>query len=237
MVGRIWVAAAVLFGLSGCASVSFDRLDPGVMTGSVIVMWLGEGGPSGDGSFLFVPDPADPLIFKRPRGAGPAPVIKPAMMYTDGGSIPRLAQVFNGLHPWGYAPAYMIHDWVFTAHHCVVDNDPDPIYAPIRDVAFDDSAKILGEAIKTLIAQNQVKDNDLAGTAITGAVDTILARNLWEKRGSCAETKVSARDRLAAQRALSGASTARSPRDFRELDARLPSPQAGSARIVARVKL
>nr|WP_249779640.1 DUF1353 domain-containing protein [Bradyrhizobium sediminis] len=34
-------------------------------------------------------------------------------MYTDGGSIPRIAQIFNGLSPWGFGPAYIVHDWIF----------------------------------------------------------------------------------------------------------------------------
>jgi len=37
----------------------------GSFYGSVFVMWVGEGNGSGDGNFLFVPDPRDPLIFTR----------------------------------------------------------------------------------------------------------------------------------------------------------------------------
>lgn len=67
-------------------------------------------------------------------------------MYTDGGSISRIAQVFRGLNPWGYAPSYMIHEWVFTAHHCIVDRMSNAQYDEIANVKFEDSAIILGEA-------------------------------------------------------------------------------------------
>src|SRR4051794_8776624 len=85
--------------LSGCASLPPVGYAPGQFSGEVIVMWIGEGdGSSGDGRFLFVPNPRRPLVFKRAAG-GPGAQVKPRMMYTDGGSIPRIAQVFRGLSP------------------------------------------------------------------------------------------------------------------------------------------
>ncbi len=39
----------------------------GQFSGSVVVLWLGDGpGSQGDGRFLFVPQPNDPLRFTRP---------------------------------------------------------------------------------------------------------------------------------------------------------------------------
>ena len=148
MIHRALAALAVLLGLSGCITVDYSRLNPGTLSGSLFVMWIDEGGSSGDGTFLFVPDPHDPLTFRRSDPTQPGAVIRPGMMYTDGGSIPKIAQVFNGLSPWGYAPAYMIHDWLFVAHHCIVDGEDGPRFDQVRSVTFEDSAEILGEAIR-----------------------------------------------------------------------------------------
>lgn len=54
--------------LSGCATVDYLHTPAGHFTGSVFVMWVGEGNGSGDGNFLFVPDPRDPLILTRVNG-------------------------------------------------------------------------------------------------------------------------------------------------------------------------
>jgi len=113
--------------LAGCASVDPDyaSLMAGHFKGSLVVVWVGEGGGPGDGRFLYVPDPDDPLTFKRNDPKAPGAVIRPGIMYTDGGSIPKIAQAFRGFSPWGYAPAYMIHDWLFVARHCLKDGSPD----------------------------------------------------------------------------------------------------------------
>lgn len=105
--------AALGLALSGCATVDYLHTPAGQFKGTVFVMWVGEGNGSGDGNFLFVPDPRDPLIFTRADPQSLGGVIQPGLMYTDGGSIPKIAQVFNGFSPWGYAPGYMIQDWLF----------------------------------------------------------------------------------------------------------------------------
>ena len=130
------MAALALF-LGGCATVDCPR-PPGHFTGSVFVMWVGEGNQSGDGNFLFVPDPRDPLIFPRASPQSHGAVIGPAIRYTDGGSISKIAQVFNGFSPSGYAPAYMIHDWLFVGGYCLVDGEAGSRFNQIRDVNFDD---------------------------------------------------------------------------------------------------
>ncbi len=188
------VFLAVLLGLtvSGCALVDYAHTTAGRLQGTVLVMWVSEGDSSGDGNFLFVPDPDDPLIFYRPNANSHGAVIQPGMMYTDGGSIPKIFQVFNGLSPWGYAPAYMIHDWLFVSRHCIVDGTPLERAEQVRDVEFDDSAAILGEAIHTLVETKKVKRNDFAGETITGAVDSVVARNLWDETGACAKSVVEA---------------------------------------------
>jgi hypothetical protein len=107
-------------------------------------------------------------------------------MYTDGGSIPKIAQVFNGFSPWGYAPGYMIHEWLFVGRHCLVDGELVSRFAQILDVDFNDSATILAEAIQALIASNQVKRNDIASETISSAVDSIVVKKLWDETGACA---------------------------------------------------
>lgn len=189
--------------LPACATSTLPEPQPGAFNGRVFVMWVGEGGRSGDGRFLFVPDPKAPLTFKRP---GSKQTIRPEMMYTDGGSIPRVAQVFNGLSPWGYAPAYMIHDWMFVARHCRRDGDSDPAYVKAPDLSFQDSYHILDEAISTLVTERKVARNDVARSAITAAVASPIARKLWDESGACANEKVRPEDIAAAEAAIPGSS-------------------------------
>lgn len=90
--------------LTACGVVNYDAVRPGRFTGSLLVMWVGEGGESGDGRFVYVPSPTRPLTFTR-AGPGTAPrVIRPEMMYTDGGSIPRQSQLFSGFSPGAMRP-------------------------------------------------------------------------------------------------------------------------------------
>lgn len=187
MFKRILALSAALL-LAGCVNVDYNSLLPGTFKGTLIVMWVGEGSSSsGDGKFVFVPDPRDPLTFTR-AGDGPGKVIRPGVMYTDGGSIPSIAQVFKGLHPWGYAPAYMIHDWLFTAHHCIKPGQHNSQYDSVADVKFEDSTIILGEAIQGLVHAGTVDKNDVAGDAITWAVGTGTVRKLW-KEGACVQVQ------------------------------------------------
>ena len=123
-------------------------------------------------------------------------------MYTDGGSIPKIAQVFNGLSPWGYAPAYMVHDWLFTARQCHTDNPADKRFTWIAAVPFSEPAKILGEAIKALIASKQVQEKDVAPSAITWAVTTPVAEKSWNAHGACKLPDIGAADLLAIDHAL-----------------------------------
>lgn len=221
--------------LGGCVTVDYSSLEPGTFSGRLFVMWVDEGGPSGDGTFLFVPDPRAPLTFRRHDAQGTATVIRPGLMYTDGGSIPKIAQVFKGLSPWGYAPAYMIHDWLFVGHHCIVDGEDDGRFAGLHGVTFDESAKILGEAIRGLVAARQVQPNDLAGSAITSAVDSFVARNLWNVHGACASSHVRPEDVAAAEAAIPGSTRMAIRRGFR-LPAGTPRMKARTtASIVARI--
>ncbi|SMO40319.1 DUF1353 domain-containing protein [Paracoccus laeviglucosivorans] len=198
--------------LAGCGNVNYAETKPGEFSGGLFVMWVGEGGASGDGKFVFVPNPNDRLTFTWTDDLGQKRQIQPEMMYTDGGSIPRIGQLFNGFGPWGYAPAYMIHDWLFVAKHCNVDGTPTPAERKVADITFQQSAEILAASIKALVAAGRVRENDLAGGTISGAVAGPIARNLWEKKGVCPAPRIEEPDRLAAEAAIPGSSGAASLR-------------------------
>lgn len=188
-------AAAALALLTGCGTLDYDAISrKSVIDGRLFVMWVGEGAPdSGDGKFVFVPNPRDPLRMTRydKSGTQVGPVLQPGIMYTDGGSIPRIATVFRGFSPWGYAPAYMIHDWLFIAKHCVTDGAASPEQAKIAKMSFQTSAVVIAEAIAFLEESRQVARNDVAPAVISSAVAGPISRRQWERKGACAGHTVS----------------------------------------------
>lgn len=192
--------------LGACGNLNYGEVSPNsVIDGRLFVMWVGEGSPSsGDGQFVFVPNPSDPLQISRfdNQGRQVGPSIQPEMMYTDGGSIPRIATVFNGFSPWGYAPAYMIHDWLFIANHCVLDGMATPEQQKIEGMQFETSAVIIAEAIKALQVSGQVAGNDVAAATISSAVAGPISRFLWQREGACRGHQVSDEHRQAVQRAF-----------------------------------
>lgn len=94
---RLALIVLALAGLAGCAEVNFEDARPGEFEGAVSVYWLEQStSASGSGGrFVYVPVPGFELRFIRPEGSVPA-AIAPGVMYTDGGSIPRVAQAFRG---------------------------------------------------------------------------------------------------------------------------------------------
>jgi hypothetical protein len=216
--------------LAGCVGIDPDyaSLKAGRFEGSLVVVWIGEGNGSGDGRFLYVPDPDNPLTFRRNDAKAPGAIIRPGVMYTDGGSIPKIAQAFRGFSPWGYAPAYMIHDWLFVARHCLKDGSSDQRYRSLTGVTFPDSAKIIGEAIRTLVESRRVSRDDTAASFITAAVGTDNARRLWDEDGACARSTVSPDDLAIAEAVLPGSTGVRSLRAPR-------AAVADRARVVTRV--
>ncbi len=182
-------ALLAMLALTGCGYVDYEAAPVGKFEGALFVMWVDESKRGlGDGSFVFVPT-ADPLRFTR-GGRGTVQVIEPTMMYTDGGSIPQMAQAMNGFSPWGYAPAYMVHDWLFVARKCVNDGAATEGEAAVADMPFIESAEIAAEAIKSLIAAGRVQPNDVAPQAISSAVAGPVSRQLWNKKGACAAGRI-----------------------------------------------
>ena len=88
--------------LAGCATLAQPG-PGGRLKGKLIVQWVGEN------RFAYLPDPKDPLTFVTTDNRA----IIPQPMYTDGGSIPPILQPIPGFSPWGYGPAYIVHDWLF----------------------------------------------------------------------------------------------------------------------------
>ncbi|MDZ4395999.1 hypothetical protein [Cypionkella sp.] len=196
--------------LAACGSVDYDDAPVGKLSGTVLVMWVGETeAGEGDGRFVYVPS-ATPLRFERANPSATLKTIQPQMMYTDGGSIPALAQVFKGFSPWGYAPAYIVHDWLFVARKCVNDNSANPDQAAVAQMPFGESATVAAEVIKTLIATNTVAPNDIAPQLIASAVAGPIAKSRWNEDGACARDKVTSAHVDMIRRALPAPPGARS---------------------------
>jgi len=164
---RIGVVAAAA-SLSACGLWWFhDDIRDGDLGGTVTVNWTRED--------LFIYRPDDPLWF-RPHFMNEHERIQPTAMYTDGGSIPRFFWNIPGLSAWGFGPAFVIHDYIFKVHRC---GWPDPIVARIT---FEESATVLAEVGKALIARKLIKHDAL--NAIVWGVRTQYARDLWDKPGT-----------------------------------------------------
>jgi hypothetical protein len=198
--------AALLISLTGCGSINYDKVQAGRFDGSLFVMWVGEGGPTGDGTFVYVPAPGNELAFTRVSAKGKEQVIRPTMMYTDGGSIPKIGQVFKGFSPWGYAPAYMVHDWLFRARQCIRDGKATKAEAVVAEISFLESAQIIAEAIKTLQEEGRVGPDDVAPRVISSAVAGPVSEHHWRMEGACRVPRVIEADRLAAEAAIPGSS-------------------------------
>ena len=179
-------ASALLIALSSCATPNVDVTDPGSLSGNLMVFWVGED------NFVYYPFYKKPLVYHLPgkiRSELGVDTIRPGAIYTDGGSIPRAVRNLAGFSPWGYGPAYIVHDWLFIAHHCIANNhverhdprDRDEVET-VRKVDFAMSADILAAVIQALVKQNKVPARGFAPKAIYTAVDSIVAKNLWDSR-------------------------------------------------------
>ncbi len=127
---------------------------------------------AGEDRLVYEPDKHDPLTFVTTDGQR----IRPQRIYTDGGTIPPAFWVVPGLFPWEYAPAYVVHDWLFRQHHCR--------YAGHSDVSFEDSARILDEVMDTLERRGLVSRNPRGRALIDHGARSGIARVVW-KHGLC----------------------------------------------------
>lgn len=152
--------------LVGCASKPYREAQEGKFSGALDVRWVK------NDYFLFLPNKDDPFTFIRKDGT----TIHPGPMYTDGGSIPRFFWGIEGYSPWGYAPAYIVHDWLFEAQHCG--------YQPDNKYSFEDSVTIMAESLKAVMEANTEVRNYFVFDSVVAAIGSSIAKRLWEK-GSC----------------------------------------------------
>jgi len=166
-------AAALLatLPLGACGVWIHDDIPEGDLKGIVTIEW------DKQDNFIYRPDPSPTrrLSFQPYAWRGSDKRITPTRMYTDGGSIPRFFWNVPGLSPWGFGPAYVIHDYIFAVHRC---GWPDPVVAQIT---FEDSAEILAEIGAALIRANLIRNDAL--NAIVWGVRTRYARDLWNTPG------------------------------------------------------
>jgi hypothetical protein len=163
---------AVVCATSGCASIFYKNTPTGKFSGKLDVEWIAPN------QFIYRPHPGEPLVYVTSEGRS----IQPRVMYTDGGSIPRLLWSSQGFSPWEFAPGYIIHDWLFVQHHCKEGD--------WQMYDFPSSAKILAEAIKTQMEKAGAVEPVLVW-AIYQAVSTQIAKQLWDF-GECREAPAAA---------------------------------------------
>lgn len=165
---------------SGCASLQYnrqyDRVHAGELQGKLVVQWIEPD------KFIFSPDPEHPLTFTRYN----EDIITPDTMYTDGGSIPRALWGIRNYSPWGYAPAYIVHDWLFEMKHCQLPG--------IERYDVDEAALLLAEVMKTMMEKDESAEVDkLTLYSIYEAVRSPIARQFWES-GECRRVRTRGED-------------------------------------------
>lgn len=117
--------------------------------------------------FEYIPYTDNPFRFRRASGE----LITPRRMFTDGGSIPRAFWFKDTLSPWGYAPAFLVHDWEFDFHHC---GRSEKSFEAVRDT--------MAEGVKTLMEAGLCPKSILAFKALFVGIDSFVARALWDER-------------------------------------------------------
>lgn len=146
---------------AGCAHVVYEKTPTGKFVGRLNVEWIAPN------LFVYRPDPTEPLTFTAADGK----VIRPQLMYTDGGSIPRLFWSAPNMGPWDFAPGFIVHDWLFLQQRCKVGD--------WQDYSFERSADILAQALKTQMAQTGQPD-PVVLWAIYQGVKTSTAKAAWD---------------------------------------------------------
>ena len=160
----------------GCASYHYNQVDTGEISGSLTVQWFDRD------RFRFLPDSENPLRFTRANGD----VIEPAEMVTDGGSIPRPLWALKSYSPWGYAPGYIVHDWLFEANHCDIEE--------YKKYSLSESGLVLSEVIKTMMEDGRYGErNATVLYSVYLAVTSKIAEGVWNN-GTCSVASSSTYD-------------------------------------------
>lgn len=164
---RLVIVILALSAASCSSGLHYNRVHPGDLHGRLVVQWVDHD------KFIFVPDAEKPLSFTRHSRE----VITPGLMYTDGGSIPRQLWALRSYSPWGYAPAYIVHDWLFEMKHCALPGS--------ERYNVEEAAWVLAEVMKTMMEKHGAQPTDkLALYSIFEAVRSPIAAGLWEN-GTC----------------------------------------------------
>ena len=153
--------------LAVTACTSYDQIPTGELGGRLVVEWYQPD------LFVYRPHPNDPLVFDSPTQGR----LQPTTFATDGGTIPPPLRVFKHYSPWGYGPAFVVHDWIYAQHHC----------GELRDIDFGESADVLSQIIKTMMESGRYGPAD-PSVAVTMdvAVRSGIARHYWDN-GTCEE--------------------------------------------------
>jgi hypothetical protein len=138
---------------------TFSNLD------RIRLRWLGLKDTPDPNYFALIPHKDAPFSFRRPNNGA---VIAPRHMFTDGGSVPWLAQSLPNLSTWGYGPAYLVHDWLFDLHHC-----------HRTDLDFDAARDIMMEAVKALMETGICVKSELSFWLLFQGIDSATAREYW----------------------------------------------------------
>ena len=164
---RVSVLAFLAFGLTGCSEVNYQRTQTGKIAGKLILEWIDQD------KFRFISDSGDPLRFVRANNQ----VIQPNDMYTDGGSIPTPLRAIKSYSPWGYAPAFIIHDWLFVMKQCKLPGHEQWDHLKAADV--------FAEVMKTIMEDERFGGpRKLIHYSMYEAVRTDIAKDYWDK-GAC----------------------------------------------------
>jgi hypothetical protein len=167
-----WSLVVCVFLISGCASRHYERTQVGHLEGRMIVEWRRPN------LFAYKPDGQQPLVFVRKSGDA----IKPGPMFTDGGSIPRSFWVLKNYSPWGYGPAFIVHDWLFHMQDCKE--------LGYEKYSLEEAATVMSEVMKTMM---ESPDFDYGSKttvySMYKAVQTQPARDAWSD-GRCVRPDV-----------------------------------------------
>lgn len=162
---RTMLLSATLL-LAGCGTVMYERVPQGQLQGKILVQWIEPD------VFVFIPDRQQPFRFRRSTGE----VIQPGRMLTDGGSIPRPLWILRNYSPWGYTPAFIVHDWLFEMKHCGLPG--------IERYDHREAAEVLAEVMKTMMESGKVDVDKPTLNSMYLAVASPIAEASWNN-GKC----------------------------------------------------
>lgn len=152
----------------GCATIQYDKVKLGRIDGDLVVQWYKPD------RFVFSPSKERPFMFIREDGTK----IQPERFYTDGGSVPRPLWVLRSYSPWGYAPAFVVHDWIFYMKYCE--------YPGFESYSLERAAMVMAEVLKTMMESSEHYGgrNSMAFQTMYAAVQSPIAEELWN-HGEC----------------------------------------------------